>query len=454
MKLTLQIKLILAFTAVVMFAIVGVVLFANLDSERQVTNYKNRGGLFGVSELIEALEKHYETTGSWDAVETVTTNYTSRGGKNNPRGRVFELTLLDAKRNVVWSSTGRMVGTRLEKDEISDALILHTGSKVAGYLLVENASQITVDEITPFVSRLRQVLLYAGGLAILLAVGLAILLSNYLLKPVKQLTKASTELASGDFSTRVEARGNDEIALLGKTFNQMANNLELAEERKQSLTADVAHELRTPISVQKAQLEGMLDGVLPLTEENIGIALQQTNFLSRMVDDLRLLAMADAGEVRLEKRETDIELLVNQVAARFQAQAQQDGTTITTQSLLKESNKIIFTDPDRVSQILQNLIANALRYGKKGGNILITLKPGEENLAVSVKDDGYGIPETALPHLFERFYRHERARSRETGGTGLGLAISKKLAVLLGGDLHGANALEGGAVFVLELPTD
>lgn len=452
MKLSLQLKMILAFSAVVIFAIAGVVLFANLDSERQVSNYLTRGGQFGVTELVDALEVHYRKFGSWEDVESVTSAYTTRGGKNNPHGRIFEITLVDRDRSVVWSSAGRIVGDQLAREAISEALRIQNGTLVVGYLLIENSPQPMSDEITPFVSRLRQALLYAGGLAILAAIGLAVLLSRYLLKPVKALTQASTELASGDFSTRVKTQGNDEIAMLGKTFNQMATNLELAEERKQSLTADVAHELRTPIAVQKAQLEGMLDGVLPVTEENITIALQQTNFLSRMVDDLRLLAMADAGEVRLEKRVTEVGALVNQVVARFQAQAQQEGTNLQTEFTPREAEFWIHTDPDRVSQILQNLISNALRYDQKGGTVKISTRMDTKKLLLSVKDDGQGIPQSALPHLFERFYRHERARSRETGGTGLGLAISKKLALLLGGDLNGANAPEGGAEFTLELP--
>jgi len=240
--------------------------------------------------------------------------------------------------------------------------------------------------------------------------------------------------------------------MLAKTFNQLARNLELAEERKQSLTADAAHELRTPIAVQKAQLEGMLDGVLPLTQKNVLIALQQTNFLSRLVEDLRLLAMADAGEVRLEMRILNIVNLVQQVVAGFQAQAALEGTNLVTVFRPDGEELWIHTDADRVSQILQNLISNALRYGQKGGRILISTRKESAKLVISVQDDGSGIPTTALPHLFERFYRHERARTRENGGSGLGLAISKKLALLLGGDLSGANSPEGGAVFSLELP--
>jgi signal transduction histidine kinase len=362
------------------------------------------------------------------------------------------LTLTDASQAVVWSSADKQVGSVLSKEDISDALIINDGDRIAGYLVVENGAQVSVDEITPFVSRLREVLFYAGGLAVLLAIGLAIILSNYLLKPVKALTEASTELSSGIFSTRVDVTGNDEIAVLGRTFNKMAGNLELAEERKKSLTADVAHELRTPIAVQKAQLEGMIDGVLPVSEENLAIALQQTDFLSRMVDDLRLLAMADADEVKFEFMKIDLRQLVGKISAQFQAQLQLLGTQLTTVFIPEEGEIFIETDPNRLTQILQNLVSNAIRYGKKGGCISVTTQARKNRVAISVRDDGSGIPAAALPHIFERFYRHERARSRETGGTGLGLAISKKLSLLMGGDLYGENAPDGGAVFTLELP--
>lgn len=446
--------MVLAFSTVVVGAIAGVVLFANLDSERQVQSYMSRGGQYGLTGLVEELESYFEAQGSWDGVDTVISSTNARRGQNGQRGGNYsDLTLTDAARRVIWSSTGEIIGAVLDKEDIENAIQLQpNGNEIAGYLVVKNTSQVQADELSPFVTRLRSVLVYAGVLAAILAVGLAILISNYLLKPVKALTKASNELSSGDFSTRVEIKGNDELAVLGSTFNQMAGNLQLAEERKKTLTADVAHELRTPISVQKAQLEGMLDGVLPVTQENLSIALQQTDFLSRMVDDLRLLAMADAGEVQFEHRETDLKKLILQITTQFQAQMQNEGTRISCTFTPEDANLVIDTDPDRLTQILHNLLSNAARYGRKGGNITVSTNVYYETVHIAVKDDGSGIPDSALPHLFERFYRHEKARSRETGGTGLGLAISKNLALLMGGDLTGVNDPDGGAVFTLSLP--
>lgn len=452
MLLSLRTKLILAFSIVAIIAVTGIVLFANLDSERQVRSYLARGGQYGLTKLVEELEGYYDQKGSWDGVETLLNDSALPGRKNNPRNSNSGLSMTNAERKVLWSSAGLNSGEILEPAKVENGIRLtNARNDLIGYLLVANANWLQENDLSPFVERLKSVILYSGIVAALLAVVLGILVSNYLLKPVKDLTNASTELSAGKFSTRVQVNGKDELAVLATTFNRMAASLESAEERKKTLTADVAHELRTPIAVQKAQLEAMIDGVLPMTQENLDTALQQTDFLSRMVDDLRLLAMADAGELPFEYRETDLCLLLDQVTNRFQAQIHEDGTRIINASKTRDKGMIITTDPDRLTQIMNNLISNALRYGKKGGTISIDCIRGLGYAEISVRDDGAGLPESALPHLFERFYRHEKARSREDGGTGLGLAISKKLAVLMGGDLKGANHPQGGAVFTVRV---
>lgn len=453
MKLSLRIKLILAFSIVAIVAVLGIVIFANLDSERQVSSYVARGGQYGLTKLVEDLENYYEVNGTWEGVDSVISDSNFRGGRNNQRGNNTGLQLLDEHRVVVWGSTSDIVGTVIDQADLADAIQLYSSrSNTVGYLLVDASYTVGVEDITPFVTRLREVVLYSGIVAIILAIVLAILLSNYLLKPVKALTRASGELSSGNLSSRVTVKGNDELTDLANTFNHMAASLETAEERKKALTADVAHELRTPIAVQKAQLEGMLDGVIPLTTDNLETALHQTDLLSRLVDDLRLLAMADAGEIQFQYRDTELKGLIEQVAGQFGRQLQSDGTRIVCEIKNFENQNIYLIDPDRLTQILHNLLSNAQRYGRKGGVISVLCEEQLDKVSISVKDDGPGLPESAIPHLFERFYRHERARSRETGGTGLGLAISKRLAVLMGGDLTAGNHPDGGAVFTLELP--
>jgi signal transduction histidine kinase len=453
MRLSLRVKLILAFSIVAIAAVLGIVLFANLESERQVRTYMARGGRYGLTSLVENLEQHFENQGSWDGVDSVFANSNFRSGRNNQRGENMGMQLLNAQRVIVWSNNSAAVGAILDENAVSEAIhLVNDKQAIIGYLLVDGAFLIQVDEISPFVTRLKTVVLYSGIAAALLAVLLAVLLSNYLLKPVKALTKASNQMSSGDLSTRVKVNGKDELAELAATFNHMATNLEIAEERKKALTADVAHELRTPLAVQKAQLEGMLDGVIPANSENLEIALQQTDFLSRLVDDLRLLAMADAGEIHFEVRETDLQRLIEQLAVQFTAPMNADGTRIITKFLGFRGGEMVMVDPDRLTQILHNLLSNAQRYGTRGGEIHLTVSLDPSTITIMVKDDGPGLPETALPHLFERFYRHEKARSRDTGGTGLGLAISRKLALLMGGELSAGNHPDGGAVFTLKLP--
>ena len=453
MHLSLRLKLILAFTSVAVLAVGGVILFTNLDSQRQMQNYAARGGQYGLTSLVAELESLYRQQGSWLGVDAYLAENNLRRGAGGSHGKELLLTMTDAEGVVLWSSSGEQVGSTLGSKVLENGVQLLSGEdQVCGYLVVNNSPAMQIDTLSPFVTRMMQAVTYSGILAVLVAVILAVVISSYLLKPVKSLTRASKRLSTGDFTTRVKIRGNDELSELGTTFNRMAEELENAEERKKTLTADVAHELRTPIAVQKAQLESMIDGVLPINEENLNVALQQADMLSRIVDDLRLLALADAGEIRLELHETDVRQLVEEVSAQFMLQLQQEGMKIHSQFTPQNGEFMITSDSDRLTQILHNLLSNAIRYGKKNGLIQIEVEEKDQNLVIAVRDDGPGIPEEAIPHLFERFYRHEKARSRETGGTGLGLAISLKLARLLGGDLIGGNHPQGGAVFKLILP--
>lgn len=453
MNISLKNKLILAFSLVAIVSIASIVIYANLDSERQLNSYLNQGGMYGLGNLVLRLENYYKAEGSWEGV-SITINTGQGGNRGNTQRRNNRVALVDGNLEVIKSEIeGIPVGKTIQKRDLENSLVLDDGSgTVIGYLIVENPSDVTINDLSPFISRLREIVIVSGIAAALAAVIMAILISNQLLKPVKALTAASGKLSAGDLSTRVNVRGNDELAVLGRTFNQMATNLEALEGRKKALTADIAHELRTPLAVQMAQIEAMMDGVLPLDKDNLKIVTEQANLLTRMVEDLRLLAMADAGELKLELQEVQFDALVQRVMDQYQGHANQESTDLVLTMTADVKGKLVTADPDRLMQIMHNLITNALRYGKKGGRIEVEVKNANHGIQFSVRDDGQGIPDAAFPHLFERFYRHEKARSRESGGSGLGLAISKKLAVIMGGDLSAANDPRGGAVFTLFLP--
>jgi signal transduction histidine kinase len=284
-------------------------------------------------------------------------------------------------------------------------------------------------------------------LGLILALGL----SYTLLRPVHALTIAAQKLAGGDLSHRVDVHGDDEMATLSHTFNQMADSLQQAEEARRAMTADIAHELRTPLAVQRANLEALQDGVYPLTSENLAPVIEQNYLLTRLVEDLRTLALADAGQIELERTHTDLTPLVERMVERFQPQAgsQQVKLTLTTPTGLIPQ---ISADPIRLEQVLTNLLSNALRYTPTGGQIELSLASTDDSVWLRVHDSGPGIPEQALPYIFERFYRVDKSRARAEGGTGLGLAIARQLARLHGGDLTATNHAAGGALFTLILP--
>ncbi len=453
MNISLKSKLILAFSLVAIVSISSIVIYANLDSERQLNNYLNQGGMYGLGNLVQRLENYYEAENSWDGVSiTVSTGQGGKGGNSQRRNN--RIALVSANLEVIKSEIDTFpAGKTVQEHDLKDSLELNdSAGNVIGYLIVENPSSVTMNDLSPFISRLREVIVVSGIAAAIAAVILAILISNQLLKPVRALTIASKKLSAGDLSTRVTVKGTDELAVLGRTFNQMASNLEALEERKKALTADIAHELRTPLAVQKAQIEAMTDGVVPLDKENLRIVKEQANLLTRMVEDLRLLAMADAGELKLNLEKIQFDVMVQRIVEHYKGQANQEGTAIDVTIAGDAKGKFVMADPDRLMQIMHNLFTNALRYGKKGGQIEVVVKNNNDVIEFSVRDDGQGIPVSALPHLFERFYRHEKARNRESGGSGLGLAISKKLALIMGGDLRAANDPRGGAVFTLFLP--
>jgi len=282
---------------------------------------------------------------------------------------------------------------------------------------------------------------------------LALLLAYSLMRPVRELTHAAHKLGEGDLSQRVNIRGNDELAVLGKAFNKMADTLQTSQESRKAMTADIAHELRNPLAVQRANLEALQDGVFPLNPENLEPILEQNLLLTHLVDDLRTLALADSGQLKLELAPTEIVALVERVVGGFKPQASARQVELTIEKDAQFPPQFsLSVDPTRIDQILRNLLSNALRFTPDGGRIILRLGIGKNTLKISVQDSGPGISSKALPHVFDRFYRADRSRSRSEGGTGLGLAIARHLAEAHGGSLVVANLAQSGALFTFTLP--
>ncbi len=264
-------------------------------------------------------------------------------------------------------------------------------------------------------------------------------------RPVAELVDAAERIEAGDYAVRVRARGPRTLRSLATAFNAMSERLESSERERRRLLADVTHELRTPLTVMQGNLEALLDGVYPADNEHLEPILDETRVLSRLVDDLRTLSMAEAGALALHRETTSIGELVDDSVASFRTQADSAGIALTAET--DGGLPQIEVDPVRIREVLTNLLSNALRFTPRGGTVAVTSSASDGQLRITVRDSGPGIAPDALPHVFDRFYK-----SAESRGAGLGLAIAKSLVVAHGGSIEATSTLGQGTEMRVTLP--
>ncbi|PWH13300.1 MAG: sensor histidine kinase [Anaerolineae bacterium] len=461
-------KFILAFTLIVLLSVLSMVWIARQSTANEVRAFMFPGGMVDRDEMAQWLAEYYQVHRSWSGVETLFSRgagergfgWQNRGGMQGGEGMMRgmmmnqRIQIADPEGTVVYDSRGQNVGSKWSANSLALATTIRVENQTVGYLLVEGGMMFSRADESRLVQRLNRAAIMAAAISGGIALLVAVLLSLSLSRPIRELTLAAKQIRAGNLSQRVKVRGSDEIGLLAETFNQMAEALEKAEQTRRTMTADIAHELRNPLAVQRAHLEALIDGVYPLSVENLQIVLEQNQLLTRLVDDLRTLALAESGQLSLEKTRLSVKELLTRISDAFQAQAAERQIQLSLPDWEKESLASIevLGDPMRLEQVLGNLLSNALRYTPAGGWIKIGVEESSEQVRITVNDSGPGIPEADLPFIFERFYRADRSRSRTEGGSGLGLAIARNLALAHGGWLEAANAPQGGAIFTLSLP--
>ncbi len=302
-----------------------------------------------------------------------------------------------------------------------------------------------------FLSRFRNAIwgatLAASGVGVLVALWLG----SRIVKPVVTLTQATRVIAAGGTPPRVPVVGRDELAELGHAFNRMAAQLTEQEEQRRRLFAGIAHELRTPLSVIQGTLEGILDRVVEPTPERIAALHSQAVLLKRLITDLRDLSLAQAGQLQLNRRPTDISGVVRETLEALAPLA--DERAIELRLELSTSLTPVAVDADRMRQVVQNLVENALRHTPPGGEVRVRLRDGNgDGMDLQISDTGSGIRPEDLPHIFEHFYRADESRARSSGGTGMGLAIVKSLVEAHGGYVRVESAPGSGSTFTVTLP--
>lgn len=310
------------------------------------------------------------------------------------------------------------------------------------------------------------VLVWVGGCGLslalpLLAGALAARVFRGIATPLADVMAAADAVAEGDLSVRVSAHEPGEFGQLARSFNRMAEELERADQQRRNLTADVAHELRTPLHIIQGNLEGVLDGVYEPTAEHIDATLDETRLLARLVDDLRTLSLAEAGQLPLVWESVNVAELLADVDTSFSGQAEAAGVDLCVGTDGDPSAMVVIADAGRLDQVLGNLIANALRHTPAGGTITLWARPapaaagapGHDGVRIVVRDTGEGIPAKDLPYIFDRFWRGDRSRSHADGaGSGLGLAIARQLIQLHGGRIEVESQIGQGTTFTIELP--
>ena len=268
--------------------------------------------------------------------------------------------------------------------------------------------------------------------------------------PLVNVMTAADAVAEGDLSVRVPERGPGEIRRLVESFNRMVDELARADQQRRNMTADVAHELRTPLHILRGNLEGLLDGVYEATPKQIGAMLDEIHLLSRLVDDLQTISLAEAGQLPLHLSEVNIAELLADVRTSFSGQAEEAGINLEIE--VEDENLTITADAGRLDQVLGNLVGNALRYTGAGTSIRLQAEASPNGVRLRIQDEGLGIPPEDIPFVFDRFYRADKSRSRQDGGSGLGLAIARQIVQLHRGRINVESELGKGTTFIIDLP--
>jgi two-component system sensor histidine kinase BaeS len=378
-----------------------------------------------------------------------------RDSNLGPDAGGYFLRVLDEHGEVVASrGGGQGRGSAAFTPEVTEPIMVN--GRQIGVLLAAKAGQGGQGSRAgeQYLASVNQAIFVAGFVAIVLALLLGMALAQRLTRPLRQLSQATTAVAAGELGQQVSITTHDEVGELAARFNDMSQALANAEKQRQQLLADTAHDLRTPISIMQSHLEAMIDGVFPPTPDNLGTVYEETLRLGRLVNDVRTLSLAEAGQLPLDRQPVTLSDLVAQAAAAFQPLAEADGIQLQVQLA---ATPPILADALRLHQVLANLIANALRYAPQGSQsppqVTIRVDNVADGILVSVSDSGPGLTPEQQTQVFDRFWRSDAARSREQGGSGLGLAIARSIVEAHGGVIGVESQVGQGTRFWFQLAT-
>lgn len=447
----LQFRLMVAFVLVIAVTIGTASFFVARATIQEYQRYEDQAERVNATRIQYLVTNYYFSNRSWEGVQTLLEQLDAMGA-----GRIV---VTDVSGTVVGDSQNESLGKTYRSSDDGVPLTLpvitispssqpSTQNNLFGtlYIVPPGASAVSLY----LSSALSRYLLWGGLIALGLAMLVTFFLSRRILSPIRALTSTAHRLGKGDFSQRVNIRDKGEVGELAETFNSMASDLERTEKLRRDMVADIAHELRTPLSNVSGYLEAIRDEVVTPDAATISSLSEEVDLLARLVNDLQELTLADAGELKMVRQADDISLLVKQSVAAAQTAAVNKGLQVSSE--IQAGLPSVFVDHQRISQVLRNYLANAITHTPAGGKINVGARLQGKFIEISVADTGEGIPAKDLPNIFERFYRVDKSRVRSRGGSGLGLTIAKRLVEAHGGKV-GVESQEGqGSRFSFTLP--
>jgi two-component system sensor histidine kinase BaeS len=411
-------------------------------------------------DLLDDLSTYYRENNSWAEIGAIVVR--TRFGR---RSGAFPapLTLTDAAGLVIYGGLQNTAGRTLTEEELDRAAPVKVDDETVGWVLF---AEFAGDEFNQaespearFLENVNQSVLFGALAAIAVALVIGLFLARTISRPVREVTAATHIVAGGDLGYQVPVRTKDELGELAASFNRMSDDLAKANQQRRQMTADIAHDLRTPLSIILGYMEALSTGRLEATPETFEIMYDRGRHLQHLIDDLRTLALADAGELSLNRRPVEPAALLEHTALAHMVQAQEKGVTLRLEEAAAQELVAgqpmadlpqIEVDPERMTQVLGNLISNALRHTPQGGEIV--LAAGREAWAVqlSVRDTGEGIEAEELPYIFDRFYRSDKSR-QQSGESGLGLAIARSIVLAHGGEITVTSTPGEGTTFTITI---
>jgi len=441
----LSTKLILAFLLISVFSTGIIVVFTRVLTSREFERFIDDRYEY---ELAEDLARYYSRNQTWDGVENEFQRYGHQPGKSyEPRPLYFSIA--DEQGKIVVAGNDRQKGEPCTQEEFENGFPIQVDEQTVGVLLLPTAPENNPLDYE-FLRRLNGSIFLSAFATIFLALLIGILLSRSISRPIQELTKATHHMSNGNLGQQVPVRSRDEIGELTQSFNQMSADLARAFNLRKQMTADIAHELRTPLALILGHAEGVKDGVLKPSLENFEIIREEAERLEHLVNDLRTLSLADAGELSVEFQPVDVNALMSDLYTHYLTLFNQKRVTLNLELAagILQAN----LDPNRFAQVLNNILDNALRHTPEGGRVELKTQLTENRIQLSVKDSGEGVSSEEAQHLFDRFYRVDESRNRNDGGSGLGLAIARSIVGMHKGRIWAESKKGSGLKILIELP--